>query len=270
MHPRQRVFTLSLGLALGCGDAVDGAVTPGELGDGHFRYVCAGNSDPYCADGSTASSFPQAIAVGGRFSLRYEPRGGGPLPVVEPGSRSAASKHLDVFTLHEPGYVAVFAQDAFGDVIDLLHLNSRRVARMTLSRGGMEQSNLRFAVGETIDVAAEPRDDYSTLLAGSLEYVWVSSDPSVFVVATDTDDDDVTLQAIAPGDAFLHVEAGGFELTIPVEVDLDGDPTTTGEIDTEGDSTGDETGTTGEESTGTTDAESTGTTGDTTDDGGEG
>ena len=235
---------------LGCGDDVGGGATmKGELGDGYFQYVCAGNSDPLCPDGVTASSFPQAIAVGGRFSLRYEPRRGGALPVVEPGSRTALSKSADVFTLHEPGYVAVFAQDAFGDVIDLLHLRGRRVAVMTITRNGMEQSSLRLEVGDRIDLEAQPRDEFQTLLAGSLHYDWSSSDPRVFVLASDVTDDDVTIEAVAPGDALLHIEAGGHVLTVPVEVRGEVDPGTTGDTESDTDFDDESTGTTGDSST---------------------
>lgn len=260
------LFALMAG-PLACGDGYDeGATAKGELGDGVFRYVCAGNSDSFCPDGVTASSFPQALAVGGQFSLKYEPKGGGALPQVEPASRSALSKELDVFTLHQPGYVAVFAQDAFGDVIDLLHLNGRHVAGITVALDGMEQSTLRLGAGERLDIVAQPRDQFQTLLAGSLRYVWGSDDPSVFVVASDTDDDDVTLEGVSPGTAVLHIEAGGHTHTIQVEVGPGGDTTTTGDTDTGETETGEDStgGGSSDDTTGTTgETDTTGDTGET-------
>jgi hypothetical protein len=248
-----------LTVPLACGDGPGGAAVQGELGDGFFRYVCVGSSDSYCPDGMTASSFPEAIAVGGRFSLRYEPKGGGALPVVEPGSRTAISKSGDVFTLHEPGFVAVLAQDAFGDVIDLLHLRSRRVANIAVLRDAMEHSMVRLEPGERVDLAAQPRDELHTPLAGSLAYAWTSSDPEVFVVTSDSSDDDITIEAVTPGQALLAVEAGGYELTVAVHVTPGGDPTT----DSDGES-GDGTDTGTDAST----EDSTGGTAEGTTDGG--
>lgn len=262
MNIRQGVWLLTwAAVSSGCGTGSSPS-TPGELGNGRFRYACVGNSDPFCPDGMVASSFPEAIAVSSRFSLTYEPDDDGPTPVVEPASRAAVTKQLDVFTLQQPGYVAVLAQTAFGDVVDLLHLTGRHVTDMTIVTGDMEQSTLRLGVGEQLDVTAEPRDEFQTLLAGSLQYLWTADDPSIFQVVTDTDDDDVTLEGVAQGSSVLHIQAGGYAHTIEVEIGPDSGGTgTTGGTDTTGGSSGEgttgTTGTTGSTSTADT---STGTT----------
>jgi hypothetical protein len=259
-------------VTVGCSTIETGPTQAGELGNGRFRYVCAGTTDPYCDDGYEASSFPPTLAVGSRFSLRYELEESGESAVVEPASRVALSKEGSVFTLHQRGYVAVLAQTAFGDVVDILHLNANDVAVFEVfADSPAPLAEIELAVGERLDLRVDPKDDLGTLVAGSLAYAWSTPALDTVVrIASATDSDTVTVQGLATGYSMLTLTAGDSTVSLPVAVGEGGTATSTaGDTDSTGAaSTGDAStsdASTGDASTGDTGDSSTGdaSTGDT-------
>ncbi len=256
--------------AAGCSSTPPDSTT-GELGRGHFQYICAGTNDVWCPDGIEAQSFPSAFAVMGSFSLAYYPEDGKALPEVQPGSRSAITKQGDVFTIQMPGYVAVLAQTTFGDVVDLLHLSARPVAQLEIEAGGAPLSMAELGLGERVRLRARPQDAGGVLLAGSLSYAWTSTDETVVRLTSDGASRQVEIEAVGTGSAELQIAVGGHFAQFVVQVSEtppgtgEGtDSSTTASDETTSDAT--ETATDTDSTTGdttTTDSEP-GTTGDST------
>src|SRR4051812_44219196 len=61
-------------LVVGCGrgDRLDSSETPGELGNGAFRYLCVETRDAVCPSGGQAQTFPERIGTTGVFDVRFE------------------------------------------------------------------------------------------------------------------------------------------------------------------------------------------------------
>ena len=247
-----RALVLAGAAVAGCSPIDPGPTEAGELGNGRFRYVCAGTTDPYCGDQLEADTFPPAIAVGARFSLRYELNIPGENAVVEPASRATASKEAEVITLLQAGYVAMLAQTTFGDVVDILHVSGRDVSELEVFSGGgdVPVSQVELAVGDTVELQANPKDDLGSLLAGSLLYDWRGADPDgVFRFASANDDRQVTIVGDHAGHGVLTLEAGALTVMVPVVVDASGTGTGTGNgsgsegSTSAGESSGSDTGT---------------------------
>jgi len=206
-------------------DGDDGPAKEGELGVGNFIYRCVGDSDPFCSDGGVADTFPEAIAVGGRFNLDYNQDRDGALPNVIPGSDAVVMDGPSL-VLTRAGFAVVLASQGFGDVIDLLHLTGRDVTRIaTFTGDSQELITIELEVGERITLEGRPQDENRTTLAGSLDYEWGSDNEAVFEVASADQDESVEVEGVGPGTAQLLVTAGGF--TQMIEVEVAGGSTTT-------------------------------------------
>jgi hypothetical protein len=206
---------------------------PGELGTGTFRYICVGDSDPYCENGFVAETFPDRFAVGGAFDLdfdpnEFEPWPDEPLSRVIAGSPDSVHDEAMAFYFVRPGYAAFLARNTTGEIVDLRHLYGAAVERIAVVAGdSQELSALELAAGEEIDLRVEPQDSLRSVLAGSLTWEYVIDDPSVAEVSTTDRDRDVTIRALAAGETTLRIKAGEFEQIVSVSVA--GDPATTGE-----------------------------------------
>lgn len=235
-----------LGVGAACGDpATDEPAKEGELGVGTFLYRCVGDSDPACDEGGTAENFPEAFAVGGRFSLDYNQDRDGALPNVVPASDSI-QRDGPALVVVRAGWSAVLATQGFGDVIDLLHLAGRDVTRIALFTGdSQELSDITMAVGDTLVLEGRPQDDNRTTLAGSLDYAWSSDDDTIVRVASADLDESVQIEAVAAGSGMVMVTAGSFTQMIPVQVGGDAstgaDDAGSSDDDTDGDTAGQDT-----------------------------
>lgn len=238
--PRTRAgIRLAAALAIvvgsGCGDNFEGPAKEGELGVGAFFYGCVGDSDFYCDDGGQAEGFPEAIAVGGRFTLDYNQDNDGVLPKTVPGSDSISVDGAGLVIIRA-GWSVVLASQGDGDIIDLLHLSGRNVERIALFVGdSQELAEIELEPGERVVLVGRPQDSNRTTLAGSLNYEWRSDDDAVFRIASADLDESVEIEGVAAGTTMLAVTAGSF--TQMVSVTVGGDASTTG-----GESTGETTG----------------------------
>ncbi|MEM6989949.1 MAG: hypothetical protein AAF721_05615 [Myxococcota bacterium] len=230
---RRGALALAVLACAACGDPnANQPAKEGELGVGTFFYRCVGDSDPFCDDGGQAENFPEAIAVGGRFSLDYNQDIDGALPNVTPGSDSIRTDGPGLVIVRA-GWAVVLASEGFGDVVDLLHLAGRDVERIAVVTGdSQELETIELGVGERIVLRGRPQDVNRTTLAGSLNYDWVSEDEAVFAVASADLDESVEIEGTAPGSTMLSVTAGSYTQMIAVEVS--GTPGTTGDATTDG------------------------------------
>jgi hypothetical protein len=220
-----------------CDDGESGPSKSGELSTGRFLYRCLGDSDPYC-DAGTPSSFPEAMAVGGRFDLEYDPEEDVfedvPIPRVIPASPASVQTPGMGYAIGRAGFAAFLARDAFGDVYDLRHIYAAPVGRIAVtSAASQELATIRVEVGETIDLFAQPQDEFRALLGGSLDYAWTSDDDTVAGFASVDLDRDITLEGRAQGTTTIRIEAGGFQQMVTVEVGPIGAGTDDGD-DTDG------------------------------------
>ncbi len=233
-------LNLALAVALatlvgpGCvvgGNDDDRPSRPGELGAGDFLYVCVGDSDPLCANGSIAETFPERIAVGGRFGLDFDPNdtifSDGVGLRIEAPNQTLVRAELGTFSVEQAGYQVFLAVSNDSEVIDLQHILAANIERISVqTMDSQDLDTIALALGESITVCAVPQDRLRSTLAGSLDYAWSSTDPGIADVATIDEDFDVTIEAISEGVTTLVIEAGGFRQEVTVEVTLDGPATT--------------------------------------------
>jgi hypothetical protein len=163
---------------------------------------------------------PSVIAVGGAFGLQYGdydfelvPDGHGLVP-ASPSSVSIATNKI---VIGEPGFSSFLARSEDG-IVDFVHLPAAEVASLAFERNGESITTVSVAEGDEIELAAVPRDADGTELAGSLVYAWTSSDDAIASVTVDASDDEVTVEAKAPGTVTLHVTAEGIGADLEVTV----------------------------------------------------
>ena len=212
-------------------DADDRPSRPGELGAGDFLYVCVGDSDPLCAQGSVAETFPERIAVGGRFALDFNPNdtifSDGVALRIEAPNETLVKAELGSFSIEEAGYQVFLAVSSESEVVDLQHILAANIERISVrTMDSQDLDTIELALGESITVSAVPQDRLRSTLAGSLDYAWSITDPEIADVATVDEDFDVTIEAVSEGVTTLIVEAGGFAQEVTVEVSVDGPATT--------------------------------------------
>ena len=123
--------TLFLG-SLGC-TPMD--VQNGELGNGGFKYLCDA-STPRCQADGTAQVFPDAIASGARFNLRFERKGGkASVEAVRPVAKdiiNTVDTEPPSFVAIKPGWGGFVARNASGELVDFSMTRILRAARIKL------------------------------------------------------------------------------------------------------------------------------------------
>jgi hypothetical protein len=205
-------------LLCGCETDLQGDKAPGELGGGAFRYDCFGTTDLACSNGEV--SFPQAVAVGARFSIAYEPEAG-PVPRVVAGSSASLASLPGGFEMKRAGYAALLALNAEREGVDLRHVRGAHVAQLQVSAdAGVGLSQLRLQAGESHVLRAIPLDRFGVKLGGALSYRWWSSDEAVLQLQSTEDSNRALVVAGEAGQALLSVQVGkqaAFELEVTVE-----------------------------------------------------
>lgn len=215
--------TLLLGSCTSSGSKSGSA---GELDNGLFHYRCATTNDAACAS-SLEPEFPEAIAVGGRFLLEYEPKGNNPDGTVRSAVPERVSRNEDEFTVLVSGFSAMLAKDAAGDILDIKHIRGRDVAELKADVAGNIVDQVFMQVGSESEVLAIPFDDLDNALAGSIEYTWSVDNEAVIRLVSTAQAGSVVVEALALGSANLQVTHGALTATIPVTVET-GEPTTSG------------------------------------------
>ncbi len=228
MNLRNPIAIASIALALGAcvidaDDNDDRPSRPGELGAGEFVYVCVGDSDPLCAGGAVADTFPERIAVGARFGLDYNPNDtafseGISLRIDAP-DEAVVRRELDAFFIQQAGYQVFLAVNNDSEVIDIQHFLAANIDRIAVrTMDSQDLDTIELAPGESVTVQAVPQDSLRSTLAGSLDYSWSTGDEAIASVATIDEDFDVTIEALERGSTILTIETSGFSQQVAIEV----------------------------------------------------
>lgn len=226
-------------------DVDDRPARPGELGAGDFIYVCVGDSDPFCANGAVADTFPERIAVGARFGLDFNPNdtffSDGVALRIDAPNAAVVRRDFDAFFIQQAGYQVFLAVSNDSEVYDIQHILAANIDRIAVRTMDSEDLDaIVLDVGESLTVSAVPQDILRSTLAGSLDYTWSTQDETIAAVASIDEDFDVTIEGIDVGTTTLTIEAAGFSRDVTIEVGFEEGTTTSdggsesGDTDTEG------------------------------------
>lgn len=192
----------------------------GELGRGAFIYQCYGNTDATCLEDEPP--FPQAIAVGGRFRMAFETIGPGDRKPVAVSSLSTSFVEASGtgFRMLRAGTSAFLATKSNGDVVDITHVRGAEVSEVWVKPGldALPVARLHLETGDAVRLIAVPQDDGGIVLAGSLDYEWLSGDSSVLEIEIVGALNHVRVKATGAGDTTLEITANGVSFSLPVAV----------------------------------------------------
>ena len=217
--------------------------TEGELGGGAFLYACATDQDGACGPErlSRLSSVPTHLAVGAPFGLAYESHETlGPIFLAAASSQTLELRG-GVGRLLVPGPSTVLARTPEGRVVDMLHLEAAPIAGievtpMRRSRTVDADGELFVPDGAPVEAVVlascagacgtptratflvRPLDEQGRVLAGSVEFRWSVVGGDAVRVLDAGEILVATLEAQAPGEATLRIEAHGFVKELPVRV----------------------------------------------------
>jgi hypothetical protein len=211
-HSRLFLWVALLASTTACGSSSsDPPGTPGELGNGVFRYACDDVSDWVCDSGeANTTTLPDVIAVGSRFRLSFDPSAEGSATVTTGSPEFLEKLSTDTFEAKKNGTVSVIAKR--GEVVlDFLHLRLSSADTVRVDRTDATETQLiglSLAAGETVSLRAFAMDDANDTLAGALGCAWSSSDDTVVKPASDVKDNQVEIRGEGAGNATLSVSLG--------------------------------------------------------------
>jgi len=216
-------WVLAAGLmALGCGNHLHPDQTAGELGNGAFRYVCVGEGDALCPRGGRATNFPERVATTGVFDVEFEPYKTTDLSAFDIVTVASGVLEEDnnAFRAKAPGTVALLAKrTSDGRVIDFVHLEVLDVSKIRLESGGGLSPLLTWHTGEAQTLKSVPEDDAGSVLAGSVDYEWTTSDERIVRLERANPTADMELMPRAPGPVTISVTGGGHTDSLSVTVE---------------------------------------------------
>ncbi len=179
------VGLVSVWACVACGaDALDPDQSPGELGNGAFRYECFDTEDAACPDGLTAEEFPDSVAVGSRFQISYEefdPSGPTSAFKIEAASNVFVKRLDKGFEGISGGFAGLFARrTSDSTIIDIIHLRVADIAELELRTDDNKPLRVAMRVGETQSVRTRTYDKSGNKLAGANDFYWkVTGDKAV-------------------------------------------------------------------------------------------
>lgn len=227
MNDMNRWVKVCLAVTALCGTACNDVdpesnETPGELGEGVFRYECVDAADEACDGATTASAFPTAVATNSSFDLAYDPydpSSVGSAFAIEPVAEKIASQSGDGFRAHAAGTTAFLArQTSDGALIDFVHLRVASVTSLSVLAVDDPSLSTTLDVGEAHLLLVSPVGEDDATLAGSMKYTWTTSDAAVLSLGLVSEGREMEIVAEAPGSAELRVETGGVSKTIAFTV----------------------------------------------------
>lgn len=227
MNDRSRWVKVCLAVTVLLGTACDvdpeSGETPGELGEGVFRYECVDGQDVACNGSTIASTFPTAVATNSSFDLAYDPfdtTSAGSAFVIEPVAEKIVSSSGDAFRAHAAGTTAFLArQTADGALIDFVHLRVENVSALSVVADAGSSLSTKLSVGEEALLVVTALGADGAALAGSMKYTWTTSDDAVLSLGLVSEGRDMEIVAESPGSAELRVESGGVSKTLAFTVE---------------------------------------------------
>lgn len=233
------VVAFSVGTLAGCSGhppAGSPAYEEGELGNGDFLFVCDDGVAclPYAG---AAKNFPNAIATGSTFDIRFVGKGQqGPVVIINekryegltsvglPPFIGAAAE--GGFAALEPGYGTIMVRDSGGTVIDYVTLKIVKPNDLVIydasydsSRGKgditrLQKLNLSVDEKSSYRVVAEYNNDP---IAGSIPVKWTSDNPEIVEIESYSRRV-VNVRAKQLGTATITADGAGLKKSIEVEV----------------------------------------------------
>lgn len=200
------------------GDDYDDARARGDLGVGDFEYGCLNSTDLTCDESD--HGLPIAIAVGGRFDLKFETKSGPQPTVVAPASDFVGTA-AGGFQVRAPGTFALLAVNGNREVVDLKHLEGAEIEEIRVHEEGTDlpSTTLRLDRRQSVRVVAVPYGIRGVELGGALSYSWSASDESLVSIETLSALNRVRLRAgDKAGKTELQIEVGGKLFVVEVEV----------------------------------------------------
>lgn len=210
------------------------AYQEGRLGNGGFVFNCDDSVD--CTPSSTAArTFPEAVALGSTFGVRFLPRSSNDIDIgvnddptpngitVQPVGRGFLSAEgTDGLVAKQAGQGTLVARDAAGTVYDFTTLRIAQPDALAIygtTGSGISSSRvtaISLSVGRSASYRARALEK-GVALAGTFPSEWVSSDTTVADVVMDSTRS-ATLTAKKAGNVTLKVSGAAFSAEIPVEV----------------------------------------------------
>lgn len=197
----------------------------GVLGNGEFRYVCAGSADQACSGlaNDTDIDLPaNPVAVGATFQITYAPNSGNGVSTVEgdngyaivPASAAIAAASGNTIKALKKGYVTLFAQRAgVATIDDFVYVKFSPVASIEAS-----PSSVALLAGESQEVSITASDALGAPLAGQIDCQWTVTSGASAVALQATTGGGATVQGVANGTATLHATCGGASADVQVTV----------------------------------------------------
>lgn len=200
----------------------------GDLGRGTFQYTCVSEDDVVCGSGAKTKdfTFPTSLAVKGRFKLTYNPKSSFQSqignPVLKPASNEFISDDsLDFFRALKPGRVAVVARSSSnGKAADLTYVRIAAPTKLRLLDDKNQPSRLNIEVkrGDTFLLRAEARDANDAVLAGTIDFDWTTSAPTIVDLDAGTPIAKMPFVAKEVGEAKLTVKLDTVATDVTVKV----------------------------------------------------
>ena len=219
-----RAIICAGGLALAaCNSVPTGAsVAPGQLGNGGFAFEC---DDSVACDrySHTAKTFPDAVALGSTFRVRYVAKGSSDATSVTVGSVGDwFTPALRGLSAQKKGWGTFVARDNAGKILDFVTVPVVSADQIVVYDAAYvgdtptRVTSVKLGVGDTKSFRALARrgtDD----LAGMLAYDW--SAPATGVVQIDAQaSGKVAITGIGAGTTRVTVEGASYKQTLDVEV----------------------------------------------------
>ncbi len=195
----------------------------GHLGNGGFAFTC--DDSVVCGDYNAADKFPDAVALGSKFTIRYIAKSGSSstgVTLSDVGGTHLSNLGAGDFTAIAEGVATVAAKDSGGTLVEWVELPIRRPDAIVISNTKSSSALAKT----TIDIDAYDDDllqfrasaQYQhNALAGELGYEWASSDASILRVQPNGEGR-AYVTPMKAGTVTLTATGGTFSQSIEVEV----------------------------------------------------
>lgn len=195
----------------------------GQLGNGGFAFEC---DDSVACDRftNTAKTFPDAIALGSTFRVRYIPKDADVkgVTVGSVGSTFVTHAATGGLAATKAGYATITAVNGTGSLVEFVTVPVRAPDALVVYDAAYKGTSpsritsLTLAVGAGKSLRALARAKQADL-AGTLAYEWTASASDVVDVRAEASGK-VTLTGLVPGKARVSVVGGTFTQELDVEV----------------------------------------------------